>query len=141
MEHEAVGIQVLKNFDVPVRCTVRKCRHVNDQEILSKPMHPWWLSNVPFEFPLCVDVEDEAAPWRQMSTHPGKYSPPVGEAPNCDLWSRTRSKSRQTGRRCANRPYPAGKVLLEALCGAHREHSAGSIQPGHFVMALQMAQH
>src|SRR5580658_6199434 len=82
MEYVTVGIQVLEYFDVPVRRTIRKSRHVYYQEILSKPMHPCWFGNMAFELPLCVDVEDEAAARRQMSADAGKRFLPVGEAPN-----------------------------------------------------------
>jgi hypothetical protein len=127
MEHVAVGIQVLKNFDVPVRCTVRKPHHVNDQEVLSKPMHPGWLGNVAFELPLCVDVEDEAAARRQMPADPGKQSLPVGEAPNVIYGVEY----------AANHVKPVvdvkiDHILPEKFCLRHfmarnREHSAGSI--------------
>jgi hypothetical protein len=44
-------------------------------------MYPRRFGDVTLELPLCVDVKDEAATWRQMTARGGKHFLPVGEAP------------------------------------------------------------
>jgi hypothetical protein len=82
MENVPGMIHMLENFDIPIRPVIRKSRHVDDQKIPSEWMYPRWLGNMPFELPLCVDVEDKAAAWRQMLTHSCEHSFPVREASN-----------------------------------------------------------
>ena len=67
MEQVGRGTNVLKDFDVPVRRMFRKSCDVHDHQVLSEPMHPWRLGDMAVEFTLRVDVEDEAAPWQQVS--------------------------------------------------------------------------
>jgi hypothetical protein len=81
MESVAATIQVFEHFDIPVRSATRKRGHIDDQQVPSEPMYPGWSGDEAFELPLCVDVKDEAATWRQMTAHCGKHFLPVGEAP------------------------------------------------------------
>src|SRR5438105_1919798 len=80
MENVPGMIHLLKNFNIPIGSMIRESRHVDDQKIPSECMDPRRLGNMPFELPLCVDIEDKAAIWRQMLTHPCEHSSPVGEA-------------------------------------------------------------
>ena len=73
-------IHLLKNLNIPIRSMIRESRHLDGQEIPSECMYPRRLRNMSFELPLCVDVENKAATWRQMLTHPCEHSLPVGEA-------------------------------------------------------------
>src|SRR6266700_7452058 len=82
MENVPGMIHLLKHLNIPIGSMIRESRHVDDQKIPSECMYPRRLGNMPFELPRCVDVEDKAATWRQMLTHPCEHSFPVGEAPN-----------------------------------------------------------
>ena len=96
---------------------------------------------MPFELPLCVDVEDEAAARRQMPVDAGKQLLPVGEAPNV-----INGVEHAANRVESVVDLKIDHILPEKFGVRHfvardRKHSAGSIQPRQFVIVLQMLQH
>ena len=124
-------IHMLENLDIPIRSMIRESRHVNDQEISSEWMYPGWLGNVPFELPLCIDVEDKAATWRQVLTHPCEDSFPVGKESNViDRIEDTQNRVKPLV------DLKIDHILTPELCSrdlfvGNREHLAGEIHARH----------
>src|SRR5258708_31721831 len=87
-------------------------------------MHPGWSGNEAFELPLCVDVKDEAAPWRQMAAHCGKHSLPVGEAPYVVNRIEYTDNHVESAIDSKVDHHPAGRVLIEALSCVQRKASS-----------------
>ena len=96
---------------------------------------------MPFELPLCVDVEDKAAAWRQMLTHPREHSFPVREASNViDRIEYTKNHVKPLA------DLEIDHILTPEFCSrdllaSNREHLAREIQARHFVTVLQMLQY
>lgn len=133
MENVPGMIHMLENFDIPIRSVIRKSRHVDDQNIPSEWMYPSRLGNVPFELPLCVDVEDKAAAWRQMLTHPCEQSFPVREASNViDSIEYTKNRVKPLI------DVEIDHILMPEFCSrdllaCNREHRVREIQARHFI--------
>ena len=90
---------------------------------------------------MCVDVEDETALRRQVLTDTEKHSLPVGEAPN--VIDRVEDTANRVE---AVADLKIDHILPEELCLRHfltsyREHAAGCIEPGYFVVGLQILQY
>ncbi len=141
MENVPGMIHLLKNLNIPIRSMIRESRHVDDQKIPSECMYPRRLGNMPFELPLCVDVEDKAATWRQMLTRPCEHSFPVGEASNViNRIEYTKNRVKPPVDLEIDHILPQEFRLRNLLAG-NRKHLAREIQPRHFVTVLQMLQY
>src|SRR5437763_12851930 len=103
-------------------------------------MYPGRFSDVAFELPLCVDVKDKAAIWRQVTAHCGKHFFPVGEAPYVvNRIEHAENHVKPTVDSKVDHVLPV-EFWSRYFLACKGKHLPRNIQPGYFVIILQTLQ-